>query len=174
MKFLKVNSYAAVILTLIRVYVGWIWLMQGWNKIAGESAFDASEFIKGWIANPVLDFATNQAQYPTYIWFLESIVLPNVGLFNFLVTYGEFLVGVGLILGCFTRAALFFGLVMNFSYLFSGAVSTNPWLILLGFILLTTGAGAVKFGIDRWVMPRLNLSSRFGLLAGKKFKAETN
>lgn len=128
--------------------------------------------LKGWIANPVLEVGTNQVLYPNYIWFLESIVLPNVGLFNFLVSYGEFLVSIGLILGCFTPAALFFGLVMNFSYLFSGAVSSNPWLILLSFILLTTGAGAAKFGMDRLVIPRLN--RRFALLAGRKIKVDAS
>lgn len=172
MKLFKENHYLAIVLTLVRVYVGWNWLVAGWGKLAGESAFDASGFIEGALANPVLENGSNQVLYPGYIWFLESVALPNVGLFNFLVTYGEFLVGVGLILGCFTPAAIFFGLVMNFTYLFSGMVSSNPWLILLSFILLITGAGAAKFGMDRLVIPRL--SSRFGVLAGRRIKADAS
>ena len=56
---------------------------------------------------------------PVYSWygsFLESFALPNIDLFNTIVPLGEFLVGLGLILGCLTTTAIFFGLVMNFSF----------------------------------------------------------
>ena len=92
-------------------------------------------------------------EYPTYVAFLKHFALPNAHLFNVLVPYGEFLVGLGLILGCLTTAAAFFGLVMNFSYVFAGTVSSNPLDILLGVIILASGFNAGRIGLDNWVIP---------------------
>jgi thiosulfate dehydrogenase [quinone] large subunit len=48
---------------------------------------------------------------------------------------------------------MFFGLLMNFSYLMAGTISSNPIDILLGGIILFAGFNAGKFGLDRWVIP---------------------
>jgi thiosulfate dehydrogenase [quinone] large subunit len=60
-----------------------------------------------------------------------------------------------LILGCLTTAAAFFGLVMNFSYVMAGTVSTNPLCILLGVIIIAAGYNAGRIGLDHWVIPFL-------------------
>src|SRR5690606_5336793 len=118
--------YAAGILTLLRIYVGWLWLDAGFHKITG--GFDAGGFLKGAIANPVLDKATGEAVYPTYLAFVEHFALPNIKLINVLIPWGELLIGLGLILGTLTTAAAFFGLVLNFMFMFAGTISTNPWM----------------------------------------------
>jgi thiosulfate dehydrogenase (quinone) large subunit len=81
---------------------------------------------------------------------------------NFLIPWGEFLVGVGLLLGCLKTAAMFFGLLMNFMFMFAGTVSTNPWMILLGVIILAAGANAGKFGADYYVLPYLRKVTKLG------------
>jgi thiosulfate dehydrogenase [quinone] large subunit len=48
-----------------------------------------------------------------------------------LVPWGEFLVGLGLILGSLTTFAVLMGVVMNFSYMLSGTTSTNPQMVLI-------------------------------------------
>lgn len=72
-----------------------------------------------------------------------------------LVPWGKFLVGVGLILGTFTTVAVLMGIVMNFSYMFSGTTSTNPQMALLEIFILVAGFNAAKIGIDRWLIPFL-------------------
>jgi hypothetical protein len=42
---------------------------------------------------------------------------------------------------------------MNFSFFLAGTVSHNPRDIFLGFIILTAGYNAGRFGLDRWVVP---------------------
>ncbi|WP_017755323.1 DoxX family protein [Calidifontibacillus oryziterrae] len=150
-KFLRENNIAAAILTVIRIYLGYSFLTAGFHKIAG--GFDASGFLKGAIANPVAH--DGHAVYGWYVTFLESFALPNVGLFNILVPWGEFLVGLGLILGCLTTAAAFFGMVMNFSFMLAGTVSHNPTDIIMGIFIAVAGYNAGKFGLDRYVMPYL-------------------
>ncbi|BCG60441.1 DoxX family membrane protein [Paenibacillus sp. URB8-2] len=154
-RFLRKNVFAAGVLLLLRLIVGWKWLESGWGKLTGDKAFDATGFLNNAVSKPVLDNATKEVLYPNFTWFIEYFALPNAKLFNFLIPLGEFLVGLGLILGILTTAAAFFGLLMNFMFLFAGTVSVNPWLILLGSIILVAGANAGKFGGDFYVLPFL-------------------
>ncbi|WP_239616016.1 DoxX family protein [Cohnella mopanensis] len=153
MKFWRENVWAAVALTLIRIYLGWQWIEAGWHKLTGSETFSAAGFLKNAIANPIADKATKEAIFPTYTAFLENFALPNVKIINFLIPLGEFLVGLGLIVGGLTAAAAFFGLLMNFLFLFAGTLSTNPWLLLIGVIVFIGGANAGKFGLDYYLLP---------------------
>jgi thiosulfate dehydrogenase (quinone) large subunit len=150
-KFLRENTIAAGILTIIRLWLGYNWMTAGWGKLTGPG-FDASGFLKGAVANPVKGPDGNMV-YSWYVNFLENFAIPNVDIFNTIVPLGEFLIGLGLILGCLTTAAMFFGLVMNFSFFLAGTVSHNPTDIFFGFIILFAGFNAGKFGLDRWVIP---------------------
>jgi thiosulfate dehydrogenase [quinone] large subunit len=153
MNWLRGSKYAAVILTLVRLYVGYEWMKAGWHKITGAKAFDAAGFLKGAIAKPVLESGTQDSVYPNFVAFLQHFALPNVKLFNAIVPWGELLVGVGLILGALTTTAVFFGMFMNFAYMLAGTVSSNPWLILLSIFIIAAGANAGKFGADYYALP---------------------
>jgi thiosulfate dehydrogenase [quinone] large subunit len=162
MKWFRENVWAAGILTVIRLYLGWQWMTAGWHKITGDTPFNAAGFMQNAAAKPLTDKATGELLYPTYTAFLEHFALPNAKLFNVMIPWGEFLVGLGLILGALTVTAAFFGLLMNFMFMFAGTVSTNPWLILLGTIVFIGGANAGKFGFDYYVLPWLHkLLDRF-------------
>lgn len=147
------NNLAAAILTILRLYLGYSFLVAGWGKITGGQ-FDASGFIANAIKNPVTGPDGN-AVFGFYTTFLETLALPNVHIFNMIVPWGEFLVGLGLILGCLTSADAFFGMVMNFSFLMAGAISHNPTDIILGFLIFMAGANAGKFGIDFYLLPQM-------------------
>ncbi|WP_053360648.1 DoxX family protein [Bacillus sp. FJAT-27251] len=151
--FLRENKIAAGILLAIRLFLGFAWMTAGWGKLTG--GFDASGFLKNAIANPVTGPDGN-AVYGWYVNFLESFALPNIDIFNFIVPLGEFLVGLGLILGALTTAAAFFGLVMNFSFFLAGTVSHNPTDIFLGAVILFAGYNAGRYGLDRWIVPFMN------------------
>ena len=149
-QFLRENKIAAGILTVLRLYLGYSWFTAGLHKLTG--GFDAAGFLKGAIANPVKG-PEGDVIFSWYVNFLKDFALPNVDTFNFIVPWGETLIGLGLILGCLTTAAMFFGLVMNFSFFLAGTVSHNPRDIFLGFIILAAGYNAGKIGLDRWVIP---------------------
>ena len=139
----KRSHISSIILVLLRFYVGYTFLSHGWQKISG--GFDASGFLQGAIKNPAVE--------GWWVSFLQGVAIPNVSLFNTLVPWGEFLIGLGLILGCLTTAAAFFGAVMNFSFLFSGVANPNALLVLLTVFILVAGTNAGKIGLDRWVLP---------------------
>lgn len=151
-RFLRENVYAAIALLILRLYLGWKWFSAGYEKITGEHPFDASGFLHNAIAKPVVDKTTKELIYPNFMAFIENFALPNVQIINLLIPWGELLVGLGLILGTLTTTAAFFGLVMNFMFMFAGTVSSNPWMVLLGFIILVAGPNAGRFGGDYFLM----------------------
>ncbi|MFE0556477.1 DoxX family protein [Paenibacillus lautus] len=149
--WLRTNKFAMWLLTIIRVYIGYEWLTAGWGKLTG-GGFDAGGFLQGAIANATGDHPAVQGWWAA---FLEHAALPGVKLFNFIIPLGEFLVGLGLILGTFTTFAALMGLVMNAAFLFSGTVSTNAQMLLLEVLIIVAAANAGKIGLDRWVLPYL-------------------
>jgi thiosulfate dehydrogenase (quinone) large subunit len=151
-KFLRENVFASYVLLILRLYLGWIWLQAGWEKIVGGN-FDATGFLKAALEKVS---GEHPAVQPWWADFISGLAIPNVGLFNVLVPWGEFLVGIGLILGIFTTFSGLMGLVMNFSYMFSGTTSTNPQMVLIGLFILVAGLNAGKIGLDRWVIPFIN------------------
>jgi thiosulfate dehydrogenase (quinone) large subunit len=114
--------------------------------------FDASGFLQGAIAKAG---GENPAVQEWYAGFLKDFAIPNVDLFNFLIPWGEILIGLGLITGLMTVPALLAGAFMNLNFLMAGTVSTNPILLTIAVILLFTGKGAYYWGADHWVMPYL-------------------
>ncbi|UCZ52085.1 DoxX family membrane protein [Bacillus shivajii] len=146
MDFLRNNSIAAGILAVLRVYLGWQWMTAGWSKVTG--GFDASGYLNGVVNNEAVI-----EQYPTYHAFIEGFALPNAGVFSFMVAWGELLVGIGLLLGILTTAAVFFGMIMNFAFMFAGTISSNPFLVLISIFVIAAGYNAGRYGGDRWVIP---------------------
>lgn len=147
-KWLRESKVSSGLLVLIRIYLGLQFLQAGWGKVTG--GFDSSGFLQGAIAKASGDHPAVQGWWAS---FLEGFALPNAGLFNFLVAWGELLVGIALILGIFTTFSALMGITMNFAFLFSGTVSTNAQMVLLTIFVLVAGANAGRYGLDRWVLP---------------------
>ncbi|MEC1179749.1 DoxX family membrane protein [Metasolibacillus meyeri] len=156
-RFLFSDTRSAIIWLFIRLYVGYTWLTAGWGKIqndawVGENGGKAVEgFVKGALAKS--QETADVAGW--YAAFLENSVLPNAKLFAFVVAYGEFLVGLGLIVGLLTGIAAFFGALMNVSFLFAGTLSINPLLFILATWLVLAWKVAGWYGLDRWALPKL-------------------
>lgn len=160
---MKLNSllggriFSAVLL-LIRFYVGWQWLAAGYEKITSPLwvGAKAGTAIGGFLTNAL---TKTGGQHPDVQWwyasFIQNFALPNKIVFSYLVSFGEFAVGAGLILGAFTVFAAFFGAVMNFNYLLAGTVSINPTLLIGEIIIMFFYKIAGYFGLDRYIMPIL-------------------
>ena len=81
-----------------------------------------------------------------------------------MITFGEMLIGVGLIVGALVGIAAFFGVVMNMSFLLSGSVSVNPVFLTLGILLIMAWKVAGWFGLDRWLLPALGTPWKAGAI----------
>ncbi|MFC6176853.1 DoxX family protein [Companilactobacillus huachuanensis] len=149
--FLRNNKIATVILAIIRIYLGVQWTLAGWEKVSGGAA----GAVKGLVANAVKNPVKGPEGNVLYPWFnsMLSAILPHYKGMSLMVSWGELLVGLGLIFGCLTTAAVFFGLMMNFSYMLAGAISVNPLYIFLEYFIIIGGFNAGKIGLDYWVIP---------------------
>ncbi|HUZ30346.1 MAG TPA: hypothetical protein VMU90_13945 [Solirubrobacteraceae bacterium] len=144
----------------IRLYIGYEWLAAGfakmtgaekgfmgggtglegyWKSVTAVPATGKSAITYGWWR----DFLTFMLNHHAYTWFAP------------LISIGEFLVGLGLIVGCLVGFAAFFGAVMNFSYMLAGSASTNPVLFALAIALILGWKVAGYWGFDRVLLPVL-------------------
>lgn len=141
---------------LLRIYVGWEWLVAGWEKVINPVwvGSKAGVALTGFLTGSLAKAGGAHPQVAGwYADFIKTIALPNVQIFSYLVSFGELFVGIGLILGAFTVTAAFFGAFMNMNYLYAGTVSTNPTLLILEIFIMLAGKNAGKIGLDRFLSP---------------------
>jgi thiosulfate dehydrogenase (quinone) large subunit len=172
-RFLFADTRLAPLWTLVRLYVGYEWLIAGWGKLTnpagvwvGDKAGAAiTGFLTGSLGKTTGDHPDVQG---FYAWFIQHIALPNAALFSYMVTFGEILVGVALILGLFTGIAAFFGGFMSANFLLAGTVSSNPVLFVLATLLVLAWRVAGYWGLDLFVLPRLGVPGAPGSLLQAK------
>lgn len=150
---------------ILRVYAGWVWLQAGWEKLHDPAwtGSQAGTAMGGFINHALsLTEGAHPSVQSWYATFLQGAVLPHVATWSYVISWGEFLVGIALILGIFTGVAALFGGFMNMNYLLAGTVSTNPILLLIAFLLVLAWKTAGWWGLDRWILPALGTPWRPG------------
>jgi thiosulfate dehydrogenase (quinone) large subunit len=108
------NDKNAVALAGLRIAVGIFFLIFGEYKVFG------TQFTNGGFEHWINQFISGGA-YPFMVPLLQNFVLAHARIFAYLVAYGEFAIGLGLVLGVLVRAASCFGFVFMLSLLFSSA-----------------------------------------------------
>jgi thiosulfate dehydrogenase [quinone] large subunit len=168
-RLLFADTRLAPLWLIIRLYVGYEWLMAGYEKftdpagvwVGAKAGTAITGFAKGALAK------TGGAHPNVAGWygaFLQNVVMPNAALWGYMITAGEILVGLGLILGLFTGIAAFFGGFMNANYLLAGTVSSNPMLFILATWLVLAWRVAGWWGLDRWALPLVGVPGAPGTL----------
>lgn len=142
----------------IRIFVGLDWLEAGYHKFSGTGWLDGGSSLQGYWTRAVTIPPSGKAviSYDWYSGFLQYML--NNGWytwFAYVITFGEMLVGIGLILGALVGIAAFFGALMNMSFLLAGSSSSNPILLTLAFLLVMAWKVAGWYGLDRFLLPAL-------------------
>ena len=142
---------------IVRIYLGYQWLSAGWHKLTGGGWIDGGAALQGFWAKAAAIPVAPAKPAITYDWYRAFIqfMLDN-GFYSWfapLVAFGEFLIGVALILGAFVGIAAFFGALLNWNFLMAGAASTNPVLLMLGIALILAWKVAGWYGMDRFLLP---------------------
>ena len=161
-RFLFASRWMAPIWTIIRIYLGWLWLSSGIGKL-GNPAWVGSEAgtaVTGFLSR-ALTLATGERPSVSawYAWLIENVFLPNAQIMSYLIPLGEVLVGAALILGLLTGLSAFFGGFMNASFLLAGTVSSNPVMFILATWLVLAWRVAGYYGLDYFVLPWLRAPS---------------
>jgi len=164
-RFFLGSEGSSVMWFVVRMYVGAEWLLAGWEKVKSPAWGTSGKAIAGFVAGALAKSSgPNPAVQGWYATFLQQIVLPNAGLFSFLVTWGEVAVGIGILLGILTGIAAGFGVLMNMNYLLAGTVSVNSVLGVLGLFLFFSWRICGWIGFDRVLLPALGMPWKPGKL----------
>jgi thiosulfate dehydrogenase (quinone) large subunit len=148
----------SVLWLIARVYIGWSWLEAGLHKIEDAGWTQTGESLLGYWTRAVAIPETGRPAI-TFDWyrsFLQYLIDTNSHVwFAKLIAYGEFLVGIALIIGAFVGVAAFFGAVMNFNFMLAGSASTNPVLFIIAIGLVFAWKIAGFIGADYVLLPLL-------------------
>lgn len=166
MQSLFTSKKFSVIWLLVRLYLGYEWLVAGWEKVTDAKGIwvgsKAGVALGGFLQGALKTRAQGAHADMAFGWyksFVQGFALPNATLFSYLVSFGELLVGVALILGAVTTLAAFFAALMNFSYMLAGSSGVNPMYFLLAVLIIAAGANAGYYGLDRYILPLLQRKS---------------
>lgn len=138
-------------ITLLRVYTGVFFLYYGFGKIRNPNFADG---LAGFVSGNL------EKSFGFIRPFLESVVLPNNGVFAFLVSWGEFLTGIALIVGLATRYASIAGALMVAAFWFTKgqgflAAQNHDVIWFMIFIVLATIHAGRTHSLDAKLADRI-------------------
>jgi thiosulfate dehydrogenase (quinone) large subunit len=146
----------SIVWLVLRIWVGYTWLSSGWGKLGNPAWMETGAALRGFWTNAVavpeggrpaiaFDWYRSFLQYmldaEAYVWFAK------------LVTFGEVLVGIALILGLFTGIAAFIGGFMNWNFIMAGSASSNGMLFAVSVLLILAWKTAGYIGLDYYLLP---------------------
>jgi thiosulfate dehydrogenase [quinone] large subunit len=171
-RFLFGSTRAGQFWLPIRLFVGFTWLEAGWHKASGAGWLDGGSALQGYwthaVAIPATGAGSPAITYDWYRTFLQTLLDSQAYTwFGPLIAFGEMAVGIGLIIGCLTGFAAFFGALMSMSFLLAGSDSSNPVMLTLAIGLILAWKVAGYYGVDRYILPMLGTPWRPGAIAGR-------
>jgi thiosulfate dehydrogenase [quinone] large subunit len=151
------NTRWAWLWLILRLYLGYTWLSSGLEKLSEP----------GWTQDgtALLGFWQRATQVPApparpaiaFDWYRSFLIwmtdMQAYTWFAKLVTAGELLVGIALILGAFVGIAAFVGAFLNWNFMMAGTASINPLMFVLTILLILAWKTAGWYGLDRWLLP---------------------
>ncbi len=170
-RFLFADTRAGVLWLVLRVFLGYQWLIAGLHKVEDPAWMSTGEALKGfWVRAAALPAAPAKAPI-TFDWyrsFLQYLIDAQAYTwFGKVVAVGEVVIGVALILGLFTGLAAFAGGFMNWNFMMAGTASTNTLLFALAVLLILAWKVAGHYGLDRFLLPALGTPWQGGRLHGR-------
>ena len=167
------NTRWAWLWLIARLYVGYAWITSGLGKLSNPAWVLTGEALKGFWERAVAvpeGPARPAIAFDWYRLFIQALLdSGSYTWFAKLITAGEILIGLALILGIFTGIAAFFGGFMNWNFMMAGSASINPMLFTLSILLILAWKTAGWWGLDRWLLPLLGTPWK----PGKLFEKET-
>jgi thiosulfate dehydrogenase [quinone] large subunit len=141
---------ARAALVLLRIYLGVVFLQAALPKVER----DFTPGLVGFLQRVALEKG-----HPFYQEFVREIVLPNASVFAMLVTWGELLAGVALILGLLTRLSAVVTLLLATNYMFAKGQwfwipSSNDAAFVAISLALIIGAAGRTLGLDAFFARR--------------------
>lgn len=141
---------ARAALVVLRVQIGVVFLVAGIPKVRE----DFTPKLLGFLQNVALENG-----HFFYQEFVRAVVIPHVGAFAMIVSWGETLVGAALLLGIATRFAAAAALLITLNYMFAKGAwpwmpSSNDAAYAAISLALLIGAAGRTLGVDALLATR--------------------
>ncbi|MCP5100178.1 MAG: DoxX family membrane protein [Chloroflexi bacterium] len=139
--------------SLLRITLGIIILVTWFNNL--QDNLYTADGLTGFF-NWLFDENGNASSLTIYKGFLDTAVVPVAGIFAIFQLVGEFLLGLALLLGAFTRLFSLFGMFF-FANLFLSYFGGHEWIWTYVILFMSTltvylGYAGRKWGIDQWLL----------------------
>lgn len=141
---------------VLRVWLGYQWIDASLQKISNPAWVQTGDALKGFWASIVVvpDTGRPPISFDWYRAFIQTLLNAEAYTwFAKLVAYGEFIIGLALIIGAFTGIAAFLGAFMNWNYMMAGSASSNPMLFVVALGLIVAWKVAGYIGADYFLLP---------------------
>ncbi len=150
------HPLAGLIFLPIRIWLGYQWITAGLHKLETPAWIQSGTALQGFWTKAVAIPSTGSPaiSFGWYRAFLQFLL--NTGSYTWfakLISVGEFLVGVALVLGIFTGFAAFFGGFMNWNFMMAGSASVNPLYLAISILLIVGWKVSGYFGLDYFLIP---------------------
>ena len=151
---ITLSERSLLVLALVRIFVGYLWFQQLFWKLPPDFAGLHRYVVREGLYTFV----------PGYSWIIQHIFLPNFLFLGAGTWVAEFLVGISLMLGVFSRFGALLATLLAVQLYVGLAVAPGEWywtygmLVLLGVTLAAIPAGR-RLGIDQWLAPRLRAAA---------------
>jgi thiosulfate dehydrogenase [quinone] large subunit len=158
-RFLARSTLAAPLWLGLRLFLAYVWWNGGYHKLVEPKWWSGESLMTSW-TRYVTPGPTGAAPaaYEFYRNFLQMLLDTQAYTwFGKVIIFGELAVGLGLLFGVLTGIAAAGGILMNTAFLFAGALSSNPLLLLLEILIVWGWRAAGWLGADRWLLPLLGV-----------------
>jgi uncharacterized membrane protein YphA (DoxX/SURF4 family) len=155
-------------LAAVRIFFGVDWLSNALAKLAGVMNYDwgftTFNLVDRGVANGILHQGVMSTSIAPLRWFYGEVVLPNFGIFGWVLTLAELAIAIGLLFGIATRLAAVGGLLLlapiwlmllsTDQYFWTYPLDVVPLVLLAivptGRYLGLDGRIAARLGTRRW------------------------
>lgn len=151
--------------SILRVYIGAMWLYEAINKINTGWLSNAKIFASTAATTGATEAATTTTPAAVVVPLLskplgimqaiiDNIIAPHAVTFQTMIIFTEIAIGLALIAGLFTFLASGMSIVLCFTFILSAMAGKEILWYIFGGAALLGGAGRA-FGLDYYVMPWL-------------------
>lgn len=149
------DRFAQVAVVLTRFTVAFLWIQNTRWKVPPDFGEDAGRGLYAFTND-----AIENEVFAPYAALVENVILPNLGLFGWIVLLTEAAIGVTLLVGFATRLMGLVAVVQAGAIFLSVSQTPGEWpwayylMMVGGLVLAGVGAGRV-LGLDAVLRPRL-------------------